>query len=109
MQYVAAIFAGVAASAIFWFVDKYSLGVSDTYRSGGMLGCFALFGGVGYWLASRSSIVPGAGGITIILSRIKAANITAKVRVVRSPTSGTIEILSNVRAKGNIEADVRNI
>ena len=109
MQYGAAIVAGVAASAIFWLIDKYLVGIPDAYRIAGMLGCFALFAGVGYWMASRDPGQPGVRRATRILSRIRAANITAKVRGVTAPSGGDIEILSNVRAKGNIKADVSDI
>ena len=108
MQYGAAIFAGIAASAIFWLIDKYLLTIPDVYRAGGMLACFFVFGGVGYWLASRAPDkleLPG----TRIASGLRGRNIRLKVDHVDATGSGSAEITSNLRAKGDIEADVSNI
>ncbi len=54
MQYVAGVFSGIAASAVFWLFDKYLLTLPQIYQVGGVITCFVVFGGAGYWLASRA-------------------------------------------------------
>ena len=108
MQYGAAIFAGIAASAIFWLIDKYLLAIPDHFKIGAMLVCFAVFGGVGYWLASRAPDKPGPSGVRIA-SGLRATNIHATVDRVAATGGGKTDILSDLRAKGDIEADARNI
>jgi hypothetical protein len=55
MQYLAALLGGVAASALFWVVDKYLLALPQTYQILGAVAAFSLFGLAGYLLASRKA------------------------------------------------------
>jgi hypothetical protein len=109
MQYGAAIFAGIAASAVFWLIDKSLLTLSWSYQVGGIIACFAVFGGVGYWLASRTPDQPQAPGGTRIASGLRGKNIKATVEGVTTTGGGNTDIMSGLNAKGDIDANARNI
>ncbi len=74
-----------------------------------MIACFAVFGGVGYWLASRSPAQPQAPRGTRIASGLRAKNIKATVEGVRVTGGGNTDVLSDLRGKGDIDANARNI
>ena len=44
MQYIAGLLGGVAASALFWVVDKYLLVLPQTYQILGTIAAFLIFG-----------------------------------------------------------------
>jgi hypothetical protein len=58
MEYVAAMLGGIAASAAFWVIDKYSLNLPQSYQLGGMIACFVVFGIAGFWLSPRGVTHP---------------------------------------------------
>jgi hypothetical protein len=107
MEYVAAVLGGVAASAIFWFIDKYLHILPESYQLGGMLVCFFVFGAAGFWLSSRLP-APGLSG-TRIASRLKGRDVKITIDGVEASGQGNSEVLTNVNAKGDIDADMKNI
>jgi hypothetical protein len=109
MHYGAGILAGIASSALFWLMDKYILSLAQSYQIGGMIACFVVFGGAGYWLASRNPKRAGAPAGTRIATNLKGRNIKASVDGVSTTGGGGTDILSDIDAKGDIEADAKNI
>jgi hypothetical protein len=109
MDYGAGIFAGVASSALFWLLDKYFLSLPQSYQVGGSVVCFVVFGGAGYYLASRAPKKPQDRPRTRIASGLEGKNIKATVEDVTVAGGGNTEILTDVGAEGHIEAYVKNI
>lgn len=109
MQYGAGISAGIAASALFWLLDKYLLSLPQSYQVGGVIACFVVFGGAGYWLASRAPKKPEGRTGTRVATGLKGNNIEVTVDGVTARGGGSTDILSDVDAEGDIKADVKNI
>ena len=110
MHYGAGIFAGVTGSALFWLLDKYLLTWPQSYQVGGVIACFVVFGGAGYWLALRAAPKkPEAPTGTRVATGLKGKNIKVTVDGVTATGGGSADILSDVDAKGDIEADAKNI
>jgi|GEM_PF-6563175 len=107
MQFWAGIFAGIAASALFWLVDKYLFTFPHGYQVGGMIACFVIFGSAGYWMASRAPKKPERQHGTRVASGLKGRNV--KVRVDGVTTTGDADIIADVDAKADIDADAKNI
>ena len=49
MQFLVSIFAGLAASALFWIIDKQLLSLQPSFQIGGMMAVFAI-STIGFWL-----------------------------------------------------------
>jgi hypothetical protein len=109
MEYGAAIFAGIAASAIFWLIDKWSLTLTSSYQIGGMFACFVVFGGAGYLLTSRAARKPPGPAGTRIASGLRAKNMRVSVEGIKTAGQGSTDVLSDLRAKGDIDAAASNI
>ena len=99
MQYGAGIFAGIAASALFWLLDKYILALPQGYQVGGVIACFAVSGAVGYWLASRALKKTRVRAGTRVASGLKGNNVKVKVEGVTATGGGSADILSDVEAR----------
>ena len=110
MQFFAGIFAGIAASAIFWLLDRYLFTFSMSYQVTGMVICFLVFGGVGFWLASKGSQKVETPRGTRIASGLRGGR-DVKITVDGVITSGdkNTDVLSDVDAKRDIEGSVRDI
>jgi hypothetical protein len=108
MQYAAAILGGIAASAVFWLIDKYLLVLPQSYQLAEMVACLAVFGGAGYWLASRVRPAAPKPGMRIV-SGVRAKNVKARVKGVRTGGTGRTEIFTDIDAGGNVDADVENV
>jgi len=109
MQYAAAILGGVAASAAFWLIDKYLLVLPQSYQRSGMVSCFVVFGVAGFWLASRGPKPSGARIGTRIASGLKGRKVKITVDGVNASGDGNAEVVTDVKAKGDIDAEVKNI
>ena len=109
MQYAAAVFGGVAASALFWLVDKYLLTLPQGYQIGGAIGCFVVFGALGFYLATRFGTAPRRPTGTRIASGLKAENVKVAVDGVTASGAGSTEVVTDVEAKGDIEAKLKDI
>lgn len=108
MQYVAGIFGGLAASAAFSLIDDSLLTLAPAYQLAGMVACFVTFGGLGFYLATWFGAAPQKSG-TRIASGLRARSVKMAVDGVRAWGSSTTDILTEVRARGDIDAKVKNI
>lgn len=109
MQYAAAIFGGVAASAIFWLIDKYLLTLPQSYQIGGVIGCFVVFGALGFYLAMRVRARQRIPAGTRVASGLKARNVKVAVDGVRTTGAGNAEIVTDIDATGDVDAKVKNV
>jgi hypothetical protein len=109
MQYAAALLGGLAASAAFWLIDKYMLLLPQSYQRGGMVACFVAFGVAGLWLTSRGPKPSGAMPGTRIASGLKGRNVKVSVDGAEVTGGRNTEVVTDVKAKGDIEAEVKNI
>ena len=74
MHYWAGIFAGIAGGALFWLIGQYLLTLPQSYQVGGVIACFVVFGGAGYWLASRVPKKSEAPAGTRVATGLKGKN-----------------------------------
>ena len=109
MQYWAAVLGGIAASALFWLFDKLFLRLHQSWQMVGMIGFFTVTGAAGYWLTSLASGKAAGSAGTRVASGLRGKNVHVKVDGVTTAGGMTTEILSDVDAKGNLKAEVKNI
>ena len=109
MEYAAGILGGIAASAVFWLIDKYVLSLPQSYQLGGVVACFVVFGATGFWLASRGLNLSAGSSGARIASELRGRNVRVKVDGVRTDGHANTDVLSDVNAKGDIDAEAKNI
>lgn len=107
MEYVAALLGGIAASAVFWLIDKYLLILPQGYQIGGIVACFVIFGGAGFWLSSRGPTRPTVG--TRIATGLKGRNVKINLDGVETSGQSNTDILSDVSARRDIDMQAKNI
>jgi hypothetical protein len=107
MEYMAALLGGIAASAVFWLIDKYLLALPQGYQIGGIVACFVIFGGAGFWLSSRGPTRRALGAR--IASGLKGRNVKISLDGVETSSQANSEILSDVSARRDIDMQAKNI
>jgi hypothetical protein len=107
MEYVAALLGGVAASAVFWLVDKYLFILPQSYQIAGIVACFIIFGGAGFWFSSRAATRAPLG--TRIASGLRGRDIKVNLDGVETSGQANSEILSDVEARRDIDMQAKNI
>ena len=107
MQYWAGLLAGIAGSAGFWLIDKFLFTLPQSFQIGGALACFIVFGATGFYLASRKRASPEKGTGTRIASGVRGKRVKITVDGVKA--SGATEVLTNVKAKDDLNANIKNV
>ncbi|MEA2760444.1 MAG: hypothetical protein QOH65_3057 [Methylobacteriaceae bacterium] len=108
MEFLSGLFSGVAAGVVFWLLDKLFFGLPPTYQIGGMVACFAMFAGLGYWFFSRSGNLRTRAG-TRVASGLKGRNVKVTLDGIMATGGSSADILSDVNAKRDIEAKAKDI
>jgi hypothetical protein len=109
MQFVAAVFGGIAASAIFWLLDKYLFTFPQPYQVAGIVVCFLLFGGVGYWLALRQPAARQSKAGTRVASSLKGRNVTVTLDGVSATGDTSADVLTDIGASRDINARAKDV
>ncbi|MBR7918269.1 hypothetical protein KDX16_21010 [Burkholderia vietnamiensis] len=108
MEYIGGLLGGIAGSAAFWVIDKYLAVVSQDYRVVAAIGFFIVFGVVGYLFARKSKTARGKAGFSVA-SGWKGKKITGTIEEIQVPRNVDAQIASNIKAKNDIEINIKNI
>jgi hypothetical protein len=108
VEYIAGLLGGIAGSSAFWVIDKYLAVVPQGYRVVAAIGCFVMFGVVGYFFAGKSKTARENARFSIA-SGWKGRKMTGTIEEVHVPRDVDARIASNIKAKGDIEMHIKNI
>ena len=111
MQYLSALFGGLASNVLFWLLQLKVLDLTqqDAYIVSGV--CFIVFGGLGYWLYSKSS-APATSTATAglnVQTGLKGKNVTAHAEEITGAPGATTNVITDLEAQGDINTTAKNI